>query len=1104
MDNSGTFALPQAWEDSSRWISKAFLDILRQNIIPNLAHFYAAAHDGEDSDTFPGLSWKGANDRRPEGRIAREVQAAITLVCADWSAAQRQAKQEVVQVRLWDGEHVCSLASHLRCRDRIRTLRLQSPQPDVTNVPGMVAAVSDLLYGSITGATSAVDGPRDVRAGDLISTGGVRGGGGEGGGPAVQSAGGNSSGVGCSQGGSGANGVGTEVTQMSTDVTRIGSALPCSLCCLEAEGPTAVPLLLLAAAELPHLEALSLSQLPAAWTYEEGDLPWPPHAETRLRALVPQEVFDQAADPALHALMYGPAVYWRFKSYWLSYEGALAAVILHRGRQLRELSLEAPARGVSLQMLDMLASQGPSRLEALRLSNFGLRGKPNQSLRLPLERAGLRLDAALRSLASISTTLLQQQQDHHHNLNQNHLHEQSRPHQQARTHPVLQQRPTVCTGQQRGGSSVPLCTEDALRLGITGRVCEGVSRLGGGSDCCGLTRLELLSCGVQPLHPEALEGLTGLQILSLRGSSFTWRGRLPDLRHLSRLRSLDLRRCDWSAGRDTPWDRLLLLPPSLEALDLIGFSSLSTVNLGSLERLTALAELSDITLEPDPADRSAQLLQPPYTGLAALTCMDTIRSYVGKAKMRRVDGCSRLTSLPWIRHEITHRGSTEEESDEEDYALASGASGRSEGSSSEETVRHGTTARRRSRCTTYWGKKHRGGGGGGDGDSSNSSECQSKDCRNGGNGEDSGGDPGANSVVQSAPPLATVSAVKEPPLVSLTLYGVLPQHISDLFQVLPLLTRLVFEGGKEEHHGDDGEGEDDYEGVGEFVIIAGEMPRLRELELRAGLLGYGRLALGPATSLRRLVVDDVEYVDVRYMELPPSLQYLSLTAFYGLPELYHLAEGPVLSTALVRAAADRLERAAKSAGASEGVVMPIAGMHLEKDVSSRDLTRALEAEVERQFVQRLLPPLRQLHMLQLNWNIVTHGPLMTHGSQGPDTVLASVATSGRDVGVASRSACSGGTGNVGARSGEKGGGGVSSGTAARWRFPQLPLLEELDIPWMQELPNEDLWRLLVSCPALRAITHRNGSLRAVRDAEGSWIRRSVRTDGVESAMAAAK
>ncbi|GIL54577.1 hypothetical protein Vafri_10325 [Volvox africanus] len=417
--------------------------------------------------------------------------------------------------------------------------------------------------------------------------------------------------------------------------------------------------------------------------------------------------------------------------------------------------------------------------------------------------------------------------------------------------------------------------------------------------------------------------------------------------------------------------------------------------------------------------------------------MDTIRLYVGKAKMYPVDGSRSLT-----------RSAEEESDDDEDGALASGASGRREGSSSEESVRHGTTARRHSRCTAYWGKKHRGGGGG---ERSNSSECQSV-SRSGDNGGDSGGGPGARGVVQSAPPLATISAVTEPPLVSLTLYGVLPQEISDLFQALPLLTRLVFGGGQEEHHdGGDSEGEDDNEDVGEFVLLAGELPRLRELELREGLLGYGRLALGPATSLTHLVVDDVEYVDVRYMELPPSLQYLSLTAFYGLPELYHLAEGPVLSTALARAAADRLERAARSAGASEGVVMPIAGMHLE-DAPPRDLTRALEAEVERQFVQRLLPPLRQLHVLQLNWDIVTHGPLVTHGSQGPDTVSASLATSSRDVGVASgRSERCGNTGNGSARSGGKGGGGVSSGTAARWRFPQLPVLEELNIPWMREV-----------------------------------------------------
>jgi hypothetical protein len=60
------------------------------------------------------------------------------------------------------------------------------------------------------------------------------------------------------------------------------------------------------------------------------------------------------------------------------------------------------------------------------------------------------------------------------------------------------------------------------------------------------------------------------QALSLRDSSFTWRDRPPDLRALRQLRSLDLRRSNWLSARGTPWDEQLLLPASLEALDLIG------------------------------------------------------------------------------------------------------------------------------------------------------------------------------------------------------------------------------------------------------------------------------------------------------------------------------------------------------------------------------------------------------------------------------------------------------------------------------------------------------------------------------------------------------
>ncbi|GFR49709.1 hypothetical protein Agub_g11862, partial [Astrephomene gubernaculifera] len=68
-------------------------------------------------------------------------------------------------------------------------------------------------------------------------------------------------------GNSGAGGGGTQCPEWG-----LGSALPSSLRSLEADGAFAVPLLLLAAAcrDLPSLECLSLSSLPASWTYEEG------------------------------------------------------------------------------------------------------------------------------------------------------------------------------------------------------------------------------------------------------------------------------------------------------------------------------------------------------------------------------------------------------------------------------------------------------------------------------------------------------------------------------------------------------------------------------------------------------------------------------------------------------------------------------------------------------------------------------------------------------------------------------------------------------------------------------------------------------------------
>ena len=52
-----------------------------------------------------------------------------------------------------------------------------------------------------------------------------------------------------------------------------------------------------------------------------------------------------------------------------------------------------------------------------------------------------------------------------------------------------------------------------------------------------------------------------------------------------------------------------------------------------------------------------------------------------------------------------------------------------------------------------------------------------------------------------------------------------------------------------------------------LVLRAGELPRLRELDLCVGLLGWAQLALGAASGLTHLVVDDVEWVDVRYLQV---------------------------------------------------------------------------------------------------------------------------------------------------------------------------------------------------------------------------------------------
>ncbi|GFR49710.1 hypothetical protein Agub_g11864, partial [Astrephomene gubernaculifera] len=102
--------------------------------------------------------------------------------------------------------------------------------------------------------------------------------------------------------------------------------------------------------------------------------------------------------------------------------------------------------------------------------------------------------------------------------------------------------------------------------------------------------------------------------------------------------------------------------------------------------------------------------------------------------------------------------------------------------------------------------------------------------------------------------------------------------------------------------------------------------------------------------------------------------------------------------------------------------------------------RLADRRVEQQVVEEVLPPLTQLRVLHINWNIVTHGP--------PDVDGGDSSTSG-----------GGGKGVPGhmSDSNSSGGGGGSScsksnsdGGGSRWRLPALPLLEELSVAWMRE------------------------------------------------------
>ena len=110
-----------------------------------------------------------------------------------------------------------------------------------------------------------------------------------------------------------------------------------------------------------------------------------------------------------------------------------------------------------------------------------------------------------------------------------------------------------------------------------------------------------------------------------------------------------------------------------------------------------------------------------------------------------------------------------------------------------------------------------------------------------------------------------------------------------------------------------------------------------------------------------------------------------------------------------------------------------------------DLTRTLEAEVERQLVSRLLPPLRQLRLLRLNWDILTHGPPPPPPAAAPGA--AAVAAAGVAAGAAAVAGANGGRG-VGRQQQQQQ---PVLLQPARWPFPVLPHLQELHLTWMRDV-----------------------------------------------------
>ncbi|GFR49708.1 hypothetical protein Agub_g11861, partial [Astrephomene gubernaculifera] len=113
-------------DPASRWVSKPFLDILREHVLPRLHEAYqendlsVESHPSSSTSASEDANQATENDdeSKAEARALRRASASVALVCSDWAAVHRQAEQGVVQARLWDAGQVGSLGRFLRRRQR--------------------------------------------------------------------------------------------------------------------------------------------------------------------------------------------------------------------------------------------------------------------------------------------------------------------------------------------------------------------------------------------------------------------------------------------------------------------------------------------------------------------------------------------------------------------------------------------------------------------------------------------------------------------------------------------------------------------------------------------------------------------------------------------------------------------------------------------------------------------------------------------------------------------------------------------------------------------------------------------------------------------------